>query len=125
MLAQELAKLPHMLFEPPVGHVAAVPRENFRPRTVGYDSVFVGVAKDEFARLQRFAGSWRGLDAVSLDGRLRQPVAVAEMLMRVAKRRNGLKVEHGEDLDAGAVGDKLPVLRDATVVLRRRPAQRE
>src|ERR1700722_18931787 len=107
-----------MLLEPPVGHVAAVPRQNFRPRTVGRDSVFVGVAKDELARLQSFAASWRGRDAVSLDGRLRQPVAVAEMLMRVAKRRNGLKVEHGEDLDAGTTRDKLLVLGDATVMLR-------
>ena len=70
VLAQELAKLPHMLLEPPVGHVAAVPREKFWLRTVGYHPVFVGVAKDELAWLQRFAGTWRGLDAISLDGRL-------------------------------------------------------
>ena len=40
------------------------------------------------------------------------------MLMRVAERRDGVKVEHGEDLDAGAVGEKLPMLRGAPVVLR-------
>src|ERR1700722_10609905 len=40
------------------------------------------------------------------------------MLVRVAKRRNGLKVEHGEDLDAGTAGNELPVFRDAPVVLR-------
>ena len=116
--AEEVAKLPHMLLEPAIGHVAAVPRENFRPGTVGDDTVFVGVAKDELARLQRLAGSGRRLDAVSFDGRLRQPVAIAEMLVRVAKRRNGVKVEHREDLDAGAAGDELLVLRDAPVVLR-------
>ena len=101
MLAEKFAKLPHVLLEPPIGHEAAVSRENFGPRTVGCDPVFVGVAKDELARLQGLAASGRRFDAVSLDGRLRQPVAVAEMLMRVAERRNGLKVEHREDFDAG------------------------
>ena len=118
VLPEKLAKLPHMLLEPPVGHVAAVLRQNFGPRAVGYDAVFVGIAKNELSWLQRLAGSGRRFVAVSLDGRLRQPVAVAEMLVRVSERRNGLKVEHGEDLDAGAAGDKLPVLRDAPVMLR-------
>ena len=121
VLPEKLAKFPHMLLEPPVGHVAAVPRENFGLWTVGYDAVFVGIAQDELAWLQRLAGSGRRFDAISFDGRLRQPVAIAEMFMRVSERRNGLKVEHGEDLDAVAAGDKLPVLRDAPVVLRRVP----
>ncbi len=43
------------------------------------------------------------------------------MLMRVAERRNGLKVERGEDLDAGAIRDKLRVFRDAAALLRRVP----
>ena len=61
MLAEEVAKLAHMLRKPAVGHVAAVPRENFGLRALGYDAVFVGIAKDEFARLQRIAGAGRGL----------------------------------------------------------------
>ncbi len=87
-------------------------------RTVGSEAVFVGIAKNELAWLQRLAGPWRRFDAVSLDRRLRQPVAVAEMLVRVGERRKRLEVEHGEDLDAGAAGDELPVLQDAPVVLR-------
>ena len=47
-----------------------------------------------------------------------RPVPIAKMLMRVAERRNGVKVEHGEDLDAWAVGDKLPMLRHAPVMFR-------
>ena len=70
VLAEEIAKLPHMLFEPAIGHVAAVPRQNFRLGAVGYDAVLVGVAKDELAGLQRLAGSGRRCYAVSLDGRL-------------------------------------------------------
>ena len=104
--------------KPAVGHVAAVARENFGLRAVGYDAVFVRVAKDELARLQRIAGARRRLLARSLDDRLRETVAVAEMIVSIVKRRNGLKVEHREDLDAGAVGDKLLVLRDAAVMFR-------
>ena len=40
------------------------------------------------------------------------------MLVRVAKRRNGVKVEHRQHFDAGATGDELFVLRDAAVVFR-------
>ncbi len=32
VLAEKLAKLPHMLLEPPIGHEGAVPRENFGPQ---------------------------------------------------------------------------------------------
>ena len=70
VLRQKIAKLPHMLFKPAIGHIAAVPRQNFRPRTVGDDTMLVGVAKDELARFQRLAGSRRRNNAVSLDGRL-------------------------------------------------------
>ena len=121
VLPEKLAKLPHMLLEPAVGHVAAVPRENFGLRALGYDAVFVGIAKDELPWLQRLAGSWRRFGVVSLDRRLRQPVTVAEMFMRVSERRNGMKIEHGQDLDAGATCDELRVLRDAPVMLRRVP----
>ena len=50
VLPEKLAKLSHVLFEPAVCHVAAVPRENFWLRTVGDDAVFVGIAQDELAR---------------------------------------------------------------------------
>ena len=124
MLAKEVAKLPHMLLEPPIGHVAAVARENFGLRAIGNDAIFVRVAKDELARLQRVAGAGRGLLARPLDDRLRETVPIAKMLMGVAERRNGVKVEHGEDLDAGAACDKFPMLRGAPVVLRLVPLKR-
>ena len=40
------------------------------------------------------------------------------MLVRVAKGRNGVKVENREDFDAGTTGDELLVLCDAAVVFR-------
>ena len=83
VLAEEVAKLPDMLRKPAVGHVAAVPRENFGLRAIGYDTVFVRVAKDELARLQRIAGAGRRLLAGPLDDRLRQTVAVAKMIVRI------------------------------------------
>ena len=101
MLAQKLAKLPNMFFEPPIGHVAAVPRENFRLRTVRRHPIFVRIAENELACLQRLASARRRLHAIPFDRRLRQPVAIAEMLMCVGKRRNGVKVEHGQHFDAG------------------------
>ena len=70
VLAEELAKLPNMLLQPAIGHVAAVPRENFRLRAVGCDSIFVGIAKNELARFQRLASAWRRFHAVSFNGRL-------------------------------------------------------
>ena len=118
MLAKEVAKPPDMLRKSAVGHITAVARESFGLRAIGYDTVFVGITNDELARLQRIAGAWRRLLARPLDHRLRQTVPVAKMIVSIVKRRNGLKVEHREDLDAGAVGDKLLVLRDATVVFR-------
>src|SRR5579863_1774986 len=118
MLAKEVAKPPNMLRKPAVGHVAAVPRENFGLRAVGYDPVFVGVAKDELARLQRIAGAGRGLLARSFNDRLRETVPVAEMIVSIAKRRNRLEVERGEDFDACAPRYKLCVLRDAPVMFR-------
>ncbi len=125
VLPKKLAKLPHMLREPPVGHVAAVARQNFRPRTVGYDSVFVRVAKNELTRLQRIAGAGRGLLARPLDDRLRQTVPITKMIVSMIKRRNGVKVERREDLDAGTIGDKLRVLRDAAVMFRFVPCEED
>ena len=60
-----------------------------------------------------------GLASFPFDRRLRQSVAIAEMFMRVSERRNGMKIEHGQDLDASAICDELRVLRDAPVMLRR------
>ena len=69
VLLEKIAELSDMLFKPPIGHVAAVPRQNFRSGAVGYDTMLVGVAKDKFAGFQRFAGSRRRCDPISLDGR--------------------------------------------------------
>ena len=99
-----------MLRKSAVGHVAAVARESFGLRVIGYDTVFVRIAEDELTRLQRIPGAGCRLLARPLDHRLRKTVAVAKMIVSIVKRRNGLKVEHREDLDAGAAGDKLLVL---------------
>ena len=83
VLAKEVAKPPDMLRQPAIGHVAAVPRENFGLRAVGRDAIFVRVAKDELAGLQGIAGAGRRLFAIPLDGRLRQSVPVAKMIVSV------------------------------------------
>ena len=97
----------------------------FGLRAVGRDAVFVRVAQDELARLQRIAGAGRGLLARPLDDRLRQTVPIAEMIVSMIKRRNGPEVERREDLHAGAIGDKLRVLRDAAVMFRLVPRKED
>ena len=85
VLAKEVAKPPDMLREPAVGHVAAVEREIFGLRIIGYDTVFVWIAEDELTRLQRSPGAGRRLLARPLDHRLRKTVAVAKMIVSIGQ----------------------------------------
>jgi len=90
VLAQEVAELADMLFQAAISHVAAIAGQNFRSWQIGGRSVFVRVPEDEFARLERRAGAGRWHFASALDDRLREPVAVAEMVVRVVERRRRL-----------------------------------
>src|SRR5204862_6481406 len=58
-----------------------------------------GGAEKELARLERRAGSRSGLLSGPLDHRLRQPVAIAEVLVRMVERRNRLEIETRERPD--------------------------
>ena len=106
-----------MLLQAAIGHVAAVAGENFGLRQIGGRSVFVRVAEDEFARLERRAGAGRRHFAGAFDDRLRKPVAVAEMVVRIVERRRRLQVQRREHLHAFALCDELVVLGDAACAL--------
>ena len=95
--------------------IAAVAGQNFWLRQIGGRSVFVRVAEDEFARLERRAGAGRWHFASALDDRLGKPVAVAEMVMRVVERRRRLQVQRGEHLNAFALCDEFGVF-DLTAI---------
>src|SRR6266536_2282545 len=90
VLAQEVAEFADMLLQAAISHVAAVAGQNFRLWQIGGRSVFVRVAEDEFARLERRAGAGRRHFASALDDRLREPVAVAEMVVCIVERRRRL-----------------------------------
>jgi hypothetical protein len=76
----------------------------------GHVAVFVGVAEDEFARLQRTARAGRRLVARALDDRLREPVTVTEVVVRVVERRGGVEVERREHLHSLASRDEFSML---------------
>ena len=59
MLTQEVAKLADMLLHAAISHVAAVARQNFGLRHWIGLAAFVGIAEDEFARLERRPGAGR------------------------------------------------------------------
>ena len=118
MLAQEVSKCSHVLLQAAVGSVAAVAAEDFRLGLAGQVPVFVGVAEDEFARLQEPARAGRRFVARPLDDRLREPVAVTEVVVRVVERRGGVEVERREQLHSLASSDEFSMLRLATLALR-------
>ena len=91
--------------------IAAVAGQNFRLRQVGGRSVFVRVAEDELAWLERRAGAGRRYVAGAFDDRLREPVAIAEVVVRVIERRRRLQVQRREHLNAFALRDEFCVLR--------------
>ena len=106
-----------MLLQAAIGHVAAVAGKNFGLRQIGGRSVFVRVPEDEFARLERRAGAGRRHFASAFDDRLREPVAVAEMVVRIVERRRRLQVQRGEHLNPFAPRDELIVLGQAALAL--------
>jgi hypothetical protein len=115
VLPQKIAECPHVLLQAAIGHIAAVAGETVGLRQAGGRAVLVGIAKNELACLDRRSRSGRRLDARSLDLRLREPVAEAEVVVGVVEWRGRLQIEIGEDLDTGSLCKECPVLADATV----------
>ena len=107
-----------MLLQAAVGHETAVARKNLRLRERWRIAVFVWVAEDELAGFEQPTGAGRWLVAATLDDRLREPVAKAEVIVRVVERRSRLKVERGKHFHAWASREVLVVLRHAAVALR-------
>src|SRR6185312_5170140 len=79
-------------------------------------SVLVGIAENEFARLERTARSGRGVFSRSFDDRLREPVAITEMIMGMVERRHGLEVQGRENLHAVARRYQLLMFRHTAVM---------
>ena len=90
VLAQKLAKLHDMFLQTTIGHVTAVSREAFRLRQVRRRTVLVWVAEDELPRLQRWPRTRRHGLARPFNKRLRKPVAVTEMIVRMIERWHGV-----------------------------------
>src|SRR5437762_3604512 len=107
-----------MLLQAAIGHVASVAGKNLGFGKIGREAVFVRVAEDEFSRLERGTGPWRRLFACPFNDRLREPIAVPEVVVRMAKRRRRLQVQRREHFHAGAPRDEFGVLRLAPSALR-------
>src|SRR4029077_3417277 len=96
--AQEVTELTHVLLEPPIGHEAAVAGEDFRLRQRRIHTALIRVTENELARLERGSRTGRRLVTRALDHRLREPVAVVEMIVRVIEGRGRLEIERRERL---------------------------
>ena len=86
-------------------------------RQIGGRSRLVRVPKDEFARLERRAGAGCRRLARAFNDRLRKPVAVAEVIVRIVERRRRLQIQRREHFHALALGYELFVLQLAAPVL--------
>src|SRR6185503_5922023 len=105
-----------MFLKPPIRHVAAIARQGFRLWQIDRRSVLVGIAENEFARLERAARSGRGVFSRSFDDRLGKPVAITEMIMGMVERRHGLEVQGRENLHTVARRYQLLMFRHAAVM---------
>ena len=106
-----------MLLQAQIGDVAAVARNDLRLRQSGREVELIGITEEKFARLDERARSRRRVVAAAFDRRLRQTVAIAEMLVRVIEGRNGCEIEarqHGH----AAFFDEARVLECAAFALR-------
>ena len=93
MLSQKVAEGADMLLQSAISHERAVSRKGFRPRQRNERATLVYMPGNELARLDRRAGPGRGRYAASFDLWLREPISIAEMLVRVVKGRNAIKIQ--------------------------------
>src|SRR5262245_39726428 len=110
LLVEEVAKSPHMFFEAAIRHIAAVVRKNRWLRQMGGRTLFVRIAEDELAGFQRRTGARCRLFTAALDHWLRQPITVAEVIVRILERRCGRHVQRRQHSDAVTSRDQLFVL---------------
>ena len=93
MLAEKVAKGADVLLQSAIGHEGAVSRENFRLWQRHHLAALILMSENEFTRLYRRARAGRRLYSASFDLRFREPISISEMLVRVVKRRNAVKVQ--------------------------------
>ena len=115
MLFQKVAKRADVFLQTPIRHEAAVARKDLGLRLLSRGAVFVRVAENEFARLQRRAGAGSRIFAGAFDGRLREPVTVSKVIVSVIERRRRLQIERRQQFHAFAARDQLLVLGPAAL----------
>src|SRR5436190_17493966 len=76
-------------------------RQNFRPRQLRGRTVFIGIAKDEFAGFDRRPGARCRLNPSSLNYRGGEPVAVAKMFTYMLEWRYRLQIQRRQHLSPG------------------------
>src|SRR5438093_218790 len=107
-----------MCLQAAIGDVAAVAGKGLALWQTTAGTAFVWVAEDELARLQRGAGAGCRLLTSAFDDRLREPVAIAKVVVRITERRCGLQVQRREHFHALASRDEFVMLRLTPCALR-------
>ena len=115
---KEVPEPAHVLLHPAIGHKASVAREDLRWRQ-GHGAVLVRVTEDKLSGLEGRTGAGRRHFTRALDHRLGKAVAVAEMIMGVIERWDGLNIKRRERFDAFAFGQELGMFERTTLQFRR------
>jgi hypothetical protein len=118
MFSEEIAKSAYMLLDHEIGNVAAVARKNVRLGHSASRTFFIGIAKKKFTWLNWRARAGCRLHSRSLDDRLREPIAIAEVLMSVVKRRDSFQIKGGEKFNSLALLHVAFVLLPTPLALR-------
>ena len=104
-----------MLFEPPIGEKAAVPRQDLGLRQRSCVAVLVRIPEEKLAWLERRTRTGDQFATEALDRRFRHAIAVAEMIVRVVERRGRLEIERRERFNPGELCRVLLVLANAAL----------
>ena len=125
VLPQEVAERSDVLLQPAIRQVAAVTGQDLGLRQAGGETAFVGVAEEELPWLERRARAGCRYFPHFLDHRLRQSIAVAEVVVRMIQRGGRLQVQDREGFDTGELRSVLLVLPNAALAdtLRLEPAE--
>jgi hypothetical protein len=90
-----------MFLQSAISHEGAISREDVRPRQRNQLAALIDMSKNELARLDSRARTGRRLYPASFDLRLREPVSITEMIVRVVKRRKAVHIQRRKHFDAG------------------------
>src|SRR5258708_34206153 len=105
MGSEEIAKRAYVLLHSQIGNIAAVARKNFWLRQCGSRTLFVSIAKKEFAWFDRWPRAGRRLHSRSLDDRLREPIPVSAGFVSVIERGRSSQIQRGKHFESAALDD--------------------